>query len=227
MSQASLVSVNVGGVETFTTPNGVRLKTAIRKKSAGSRFLQLDGFPGDESSEAGHHTAAKTIHLFSNEHYAAMEARLGVALPRPAFGENLTTTGMLEQDVYVGDQLRVGEAVIAVTQPTERCRTIGRRLGQPTILKVLHQLEACGFYARVIEPGQVSAGDPIALQLRSQSNWSIKRLHRVMFHRLCEDCIIGEVLQLPELSAEWKTRLQVMRGRALRGEPLSSSLAEI
>jgi hypothetical protein len=144
-----------------------------------------------------------------------------------AFGENLITAGPLEKDVYAGDELRIGEARIGVTQPTERCRTIGRRLGLPRILKVLHQFEACGFYARVIDPGKVSAMDIVQLHARPQSIWSIKRLHQVMFRDLRNDCIVGEVMQIPELCEDWKRRLEITRGRARRGEPLSSSLAEI
>ena len=227
MSQARIVSLNVGTVEEFTAPDGSRLRTAIRKKPVVSRFLQVDGFPGDASSEAGHHTPAKAVHLFCNEHYPLVEARLGSELPRPAFGENLITAGLLEQDVYVGDEFRIGGALICVTQPTERCRTIGRRLGLPKILKILHHLEACGFYARVVEAGKVSVTDIVQLEARPQSVWSIKRLHRVMFQELCNDHIVGEVMQIPELCEDWKKRLQVMRARARRGEPLSSSLAEI
>jgi len=205
----------------------LRLQTAIRKNPVDSRVLRLEGFPADASSEAGHHTLTKAVHLFSNEHYPRVETRLASELPRPAFGENLTTAGLLEEDVFVGDQFRVGDALICVTQPTERCRTIGRRLGLPKILKVLHQLEICGFYARVIEGGKVSVRDIVQLQARPQSVWSIKRLHRVMFQELGNDPVVGEVLQIPELCEDWKKRLQVMRGRARRGEPLSSSLAEI
>jgi len=181
MSQASIVSLNVGTVDVFTAPNGSRLRTGIRKKPIDSGLLHVDGFPGDASSEAGYHTPAKAVHLFCNEHYPVVEGSLGTQQPCPAFGEDLTTSGLLEQDVYVGDELRIGEALIGVTQPTERCRTIGRRLGLPKIPKVLHQLEACGFYARVIEPGKLSVMDMVRLHARPQSIWSIKRLHQVMF----------------------------------------------
>jgi MOSC domain-containing protein YiiM len=221
------VSINIGAVEVFTAPDGSPLRTGIRKMPMDSGLLQVDGFSGDASSEAGHHTPAKAVHLFGNEHYPVVEGALGTQLPRPAFGENLITARLLEQDVYVGDELRIGEALIGVTRPTERCRTIGRRLGVPRILKVLHQFEACGFYARVIEPGKVSVMDIVHLHARPQAIWSIKRLHQIMFRDLCDDCIVGEVMRIPELCEDWKRRLEVMRGRARRGEPLSSSLAEI
>jgi MOSC domain-containing protein YiiM len=154
-----------------------------------------------------------------------VEGRKGQSsLPRPTFGENLTTIGMLEDGVYVGDRFRVGKAVICVTQPTERCKAIGRSLGVPKILKILHELEVCGFYARVVEAGHVVAGDTAELCDRSQSTWSVKRLHHFMFHELADDQLVNEVLAVPELSGEWKRRVGVMRGRLWRGEPLSSNL---
>ena len=139
------------------------------------RYLSSDdqkqadpSFPDDASADPAHHTQDKTVHLFSNENYRLLEARLGVVLPRPTFGENLTTAGTLENNVYVGDHFRVGKAVICVTQPTERCKTIGRSLGVPTILKALHELELCGFYARVVRPGSVDADDIVELCERPQ-----------------------------------------------------------
>jgi MOSC domain-containing protein YiiM len=126
-----VVGVFSGGVGTFVASDGRPLTSAIRKSPAVDGFLETGGFRGDASAEADHHTADKAVHLFAAENYELVEARLGLALPRPTFGENLTATGMREEDVYVGDQFQVGGAVICVTQPTERCKTIGRSLGIP------------------------------------------------------------------------------------------------
>jgi MOSC domain-containing protein YiiM len=116
-------------------------------------------------------------------------------------------------------------SIICVTQPTERCKTIGRSLGVPTILKALHELELCGFYARVVRPGTVDVGDMVELCERSQVTWLIERLHQIMFRQLSDDQLVDQVLAIRELSTEWKKRLEVMRGRLRRGEPLSSNLA--
>jgi len=200
------------------------MTTGIRKKPIMGATLGSHGFPGDASNEPDHHTTDKIVHVFSDENYRLVETRLGLALPRPAFGENLMTTGTLEDAVYVGDQFKIGKATICVTQPTERCKAIGRSLGVPRILKVLHELEICGFYARVIEPGRVDAGDNVELCERPQTAWSIKCLHHLMFHELSNERLVEQVLAIRELSVEWKRRIEVMRGRLRRGEPLSSNL---
>jgi MOSC domain-containing protein YiiM len=227
MPQPTIVGVYSGGVETFFVPDGRPMTTGIRKRPVAIGFLGLSGFPGDASTEADHHTADKTVHVFSDENYRLVEMRLGLTLPRPTFGENLTTTDTLEDDVYVGDRFRVGKAAICVTQPTERCKAIGRSLGVPKILKILHELEVCGFYARVVETGQIVAGDTAELCDRPQSTWSVKRLHHLMFHQLADHQLVNEVLAVPELSVEWKRRVGVMRARLRSGEPLSSNLVDL
>jgi len=222
-----IVGVFSGGVAKFVAPDGRLLTTAIRKSPIGNGLLTAGGFCDDASAEPDHHTADKAVHLFAHENYALVEAQLGVTLPRPTFGENVLATGVREEDVYVGDHFQLGEAVICVTQPTERCRTIGRSAGLPKILKVLHELDVCGFYARLIKPGRVADGDPIILAERPQSSWSIKRLHRLMFHGLSDGQLVEDAMAIEHLSAEWKRRAEIMRCRLRRGEPLSSNLVDL
>jgi MOSC domain-containing protein YiiM len=222
-----IVGLFAGGVANFVAPDGRPLRTAIRKSTALDGILEAGGFRGDASASPDHHTADKTIHLFADENYSLVEARLGVVLPRPTFGENLTVTGVRDEHVYVGDHFQVGDAVVCVTQPTERCRTIGRNLGIPRMLKVLHELEVCGFYARVVKSGRVRAGDPVILSNRSQFTWSIKRLHQLMFRGLADGLLVEQAMALEHLSAEWKSRAEIMRGRLGRGEPLSSNLVDL
>ncbi|HEY1247279.1 MAG TPA: MOSC domain-containing protein [Hyphomicrobiaceae bacterium] len=228
MSQVgSIVGVFAGGVATFVAQDGRPLTTGIRKFPTADGFLEAHGLRGDASAEADHHTAGKAVHLFADENYEMIEQRLGIALPRPTFGENLTATGIREEDVCVGDHYQVGEAVICVTQPTERCKTVGRSNGIPKILKVLHELDVCGFYARILRPGRVAAGDPVVLRKRFQPGWSINRLHRLMFHGLADEELVTQAMAIEQLSTEWKKRTEVMRGRLRRGEPLSSNLVDL
>lgn len=100
-------------------------------------------------------------------------------------------------------------------------------MGIPKFLKVPHELEVCGFYALVVAPGWVAAGDPMVLRARPQSRWSIKRLHRLMFHGLGDEQDVAQAMALEHLSAEWKSRAETMRGRLRRGEPISSNLIDL
>ncbi len=222
-----ITGLYAGGVGTFVAPDGRPMTSGIRKWPIARAVVTASGLPGDASTEADHHTAAKTVHIFADENYRLIEERLGHALPRPAFGENITATGLLEDDVCVGDMLRCGTAVIVVTQPTERCKAVGRNLGLPKILKAMHDHEVCGFYASVVTPGGITVGDTIERIEQRQHVWTVKRLHRVMFKGLSDDASVANALALPELSDEWKTRLRIMRGRLSRGERISSAIAEL
>ena len=220
-------TIFAGKVENLTRPDGAPFPSAIRKRQISACKVGFDGLERDESSEDVHHTPDKEVHLFSFEHYEPISERLGIPLERPTFGENLSTLGINESNIFVGDRLEIGNVHLEITQPTERCKTIGNSLGEPRILKVLHQLEVCGFYAKVLKPGVISNSDPISLIERQQEEWSILRLHQFMFKKLTDDALLEEVLAIPQLSDEWKNRFPKMRERAARGEALSSSLAAI
>jgi len=225
--QGVIIGLFSGGVGSFVAPDGRPVTTAIRKSPIENGLLRAEGFCGDASAEPDHHTPDKAVHLFADENYALVEARLGIALPRPSFGENVLATDIREENVYVGDHFQIGKAMVCVTQPTERCKTIGRSVGAPKILRVLHELEVCGFYARVIEPGRVVRGDPLRLVDRHQSIWSIKRLHQLMFRGLSDEQLVRDALAIDHLSSEWKSRVDVMMGRHRRGEPISSNVVDL
>jgi MOSC domain-containing protein YiiM len=84
-----------------------------------------------------------------------------MALPWAVFGENLTTEGLLEADVRIGDRFRVGSAEFIVTQPRMPCYKLGIRFGRKDILKRFLKSGRTGFYFAVTTEGEVGAGDPI------------------------------------------------------------------
>jgi MOSC domain-containing protein YiiM len=227
MSETQVTGLFFGGVETFIAADGRPMTSGIRKRPSMSVDVGPAGIPGDASTEVDHHTRDKAVHIFSEEHYAAIAARLGMELPRPTFGENIAMTGVTEGDVCVGDVIRIGSTLLRVTQPTERCKAIGRNLGAPKILKVLHEMELCGFYCNVAMVGRIAVGDRAFTIDRPQPEWTVKRLHRVMFRSLSDEALLAEVLALPDLSEEWKRRARLMRERQSRGEPLSSNLVDL
>ena len=82
MPKPVIAGLYYGGVDHFIAPGGRPMVTGIRKRPAATGFLGTKGFPDDASAEPAHHTQDKTVHLFSNENYRLVEARLGVVLPR-------------------------------------------------------------------------------------------------------------------------------------------------
>lgn len=227
MKPASIIGLFAGGIETFVAADGRPLRTAIRKSARSHVRVESAGVVGDASADPEYRSPDRAVHLFADADYRAIEAAIGVRLPRPCFGENITTLSLSDNTVQVGDVWRIGTAVLRVTMPTERCRTIGRSSGLPKILKAMQSLEICGHYAAVIEPGEMAIGARIERVDRSDGSWTIRQLHRFMYKQINDDDRYADVMAQTALSLEWKQRIDVMRGRANRGEPLSSNLVDI
>ena len=163
MTSARVVSVNVG------LPKDVafgrrRMRTAILKHPAnGAVPLRRLGFEGDGQADPRVHGGPdKAAYLYPFEHYAYWEEVLGrTDLSPGTFGENLTTEGLLETDVRVGDVLGMGTARVAVTRPRTPCAKLGAKFGSMTFVRTFASAGRPGFYLRVLQEGMVEAGDAI------------------------------------------------------------------
>ena len=116
----------------------------------------------------------------------------------------------------MGDRVRVGSAVLQISQPTERCENIGRHLGLPEMLGWMEESLKTGYYLRVIEPGVVQVGDPWELLKRLEPGWSIDRLNRAMY-RGVEEAQLLEIEEISTLSSLWKQRLRFHHERRSQG----------
>lgn len=158
-----LISVNVGGPREVDW-RGQRVWTSIWKGPAAgkvrARTLNLDG---DQQSDLSVHGGVdKAVYVYPSEHYSYWRKEIpGVELPWGAFGENFTTQGLLENEVQIGDRLRIGSAEFVVTQPRMPCFKLGIRFGRADMLKRFLQSGRSGFYLSVAHEGDVAAGDAI------------------------------------------------------------------
>src|SRR5512135_1720932 len=159
----AVVSVNVGLPRTVAW-QGSLVSTGIFKSPVGGAVpvarhnLAGDG-QADPSVHGGEH---KAVYLYPSEHYAFWRELLG-DLPWGAFGENLTTAGLDEREVRIGDRLRAGTAELVVTQPRLPCFKLGIRFGRADMEKRFLQSGRTGFYASVAREGEVRSGDAITL----------------------------------------------------------------
>jgi MOSC domain-containing protein YiiM len=102
-------------------------------------------------------------------------------LPYGIFGENFTTGGLDESSVHIGDQFRIGGAIVEVTQPRMPCYKLGIRFKRPDMPKRFHASGRCGFYLAVLEEGEVGAGDPWERIARNDQEMSVIDSYRDMF----------------------------------------------
>jgi len=118
---------------------------------------------GDRQADLTVHGGVdKAVYAYASEHYRFwVEKYPNMELPWGTFGENLTTEGLLEDKVHVGDRFGVGSAEFAVTQPRFPCYKLGLRFGTQAILKTFLDSERSGYYLKVLREGKVKAGDLI------------------------------------------------------------------
>lgn len=160
---AKVISVCVGKPK-LVVFNGTTIETAIFKTPVtGKVSLRKLNLDGDKQSDLTVHGGIdKALYSYPLEHYSWWKEQLpDVEFAHGKFGENLTTEGLLEQDVCIGDEFQVGTGVVKVSQPRLPCFKLGMKFGRPDVIKMFKQSGRSGIYFSVLEEGEISAGDSI------------------------------------------------------------------
>lgn len=169
-----VLNVNVATVGTLFIEQSShvhRIATGIHKQPVqGAVQLTRLGLAGDEQADLSVHGGlGKAVYAYPSEHYAFWAAQRRAALKREeplppgSMGENLTLQGVLESDVWVGDRLHIGSAVLEVTEPRSPCFKFNAKMGFSHAAKMMLQAGCSGFYLRVLQTGEISAGDAVTL----------------------------------------------------------------
>lgn len=198
-----------GRVQPFTRPGS---QSAIDKQpQQGQLKVSTLGLHGDEQGDLRVHGGVeKAIHHYPLEHYARWADELGAhpLLTQPgAFGENFSTTGWSEHDVCLGDRIRVGTALLEVSQGRMPCWKLSDRFAVANLALRVQQSGRTGWYYRVLEEGVVSAGDSLQRVERPFADWSLARLSAVLFDKRVETQLLRECLALP-LVPSWRRTLE-------------------
>jgi MOSC domain-containing protein YiiM len=175
------------------------------------------GLEHDEQADRVNHGGLdKAIHHYPHDHYAFWHEELGghELLNAPgAFGENITTSSLLERDLWIGDRLRLGTALVEVSQGRQPCWKIDHRFARKGVTARVLQTARSGWYYRVIEPGIVQAGDTLELVERGHEGWTVERVFRLLLTtkpRQGRD-ELREVEKLGALARSWKERARKLR----------------
>ncbi|GAB3542322.1 MOSC domain-containing protein [Noviherbaspirillum agri] len=169
-----VLSVNVATVGALFIEQSThlyRIATGIHKQPVqGAVTVNKLGLDGDEQADPSVHGGLnKAVYAYPSEHYAFWAAQRLAALkreeplPHGSMGENLTLYGLLENDVWVGDRLHIGSAILEVTEPRQPCFKFNAKMGFGHAAKMMVQAGNSGFYLRVVQTGQLAAGDAITL----------------------------------------------------------------
>jgi MOSC domain-containing protein YiiM len=167
--------VNVGRTRTVVFL-GRKVRTAIWKSPvAGPVRVTRLSLEGDKQTDLRYHGGPdKAVYAYPAEHYAHWARELpGVELPWGAFGENLTTEGVLEADARIGDRFEIGSAQVMVTEPRMPCYKLGVRFGREDMVQRFFDHGGTGFYLAVLREGEVAAGDAIVRIARGEQEVTI------------------------------------------------------
>ncbi|MEA5125029.1 MOSC domain-containing protein [Xanthomonas floridensis] len=204
-SSTPIDSVAIGVACDFSRPG---TRSAIDKRAVpGPVRVGIHGLDGDEQGDRRVHGGPdKAIHHYPRDHYAAWRSELGAhALLENAgaFGENLSTVGLTEADICLGDRFALGTAVVEVSQVRQPCWKLSDRFGVRDMARRVQDTGRTGWYYRVLQSGIVAAGDILALQARPHPHWSLSRLQHLLYARAVDETAIAEVLTLP-LVPSWR-----------------------
>ncbi|MEP6800891.1 MAG: MOSC domain-containing protein [Acidobacteriota bacterium] len=181
---ATLLSVNLA-VPRVLQARGHDISTGIFKEPAHGRVhLGRESLVGDVQVDRRYHGGPEqAVYAYSAEHTAYWSGELSTREPLPPgfFGENFTTRGLLEDAAAVGDVYRVGTAVVQVTKPRVPCFKMGLRVGSARFLKTFLASGRLGFYCRVLQEGEVGAGDAIDRTDRETNPLMISELLSLLY----------------------------------------------
>ena len=206
-----LLAVCVGRPQSIAY-NGRQVSTAIFKQPVqGKVMCRALGLNGDAQADLTMHGGVeKAIYAYPVEHYAYWERELARGdLPLGQFGENFILRGLAEDRVRLGDVFRVGHARVQVTQPRVSCYKIGLRLNAgPGFPKRFLESGRLGYYFRVLEEGEVEAGDAVELEDSDARSITIAEFIEFSQSRLDESSGIRRILESRALPKSWRAHFE-------------------
>ena len=176
-----LISLNVG-LPRQVNFKGEVVNTGIFKEPIQRRVkLRKLNLDGDKQADLIVHGGIdKAVYSYAKEHYEFWRQDLqDMSLPWGMFGENFTTEGLFEESVNIGDTLQIGTARVISTQPRMPCYKLGVKFGRMDIIKRFLASGLTGIYFKVLQEGEVGAGDEIKLINRDQNNVTVRDIVRL------------------------------------------------
>ncbi len=209
---ARLLSVNVGLPRDIEW-NGRTVHTAIWKTSVGGRCrvsrLNLDG--DGQGDLAGHGGEQRAVFVYQIESYRYWQEQLNrTDFVDGQFGENFTIEGLPDDVVHIGDRYRIGSAVFEVTQPRVTCYRVGIRMNEPRMPALLTSRGRPGFYFRVLQEGEVGAGDEIVRVGEAKERMTVAGINALLYSPKHPRDQLERALRIEALSPGWRRSFEAL-----------------
>ena len=231
MTPSKIVSLQVGRPAAHTSEvkdgqDAVWVSSIWKTPTLARIRLGREDLDGNAQADLKNHGGPdKAVCCYAAEHYPAWRDALGLSEAEfgpGAFGENFTLVGLPEEAVCIGDVYSVGTACVQVSQPRMPCWKVGRRWERPSLPAEIQATGRTGYYLRVLEPGEVGAGDALTLRDRPLPAWTVARVNRAMYVDKADADLAETLACLPLLAEAWRRpfrrRAGLLRYRA--GSPL-------
>jgi len=207
-----LLSVNVGLPRDMPW-QGNTVHTGIWKAPVeGPRMVRRLNIDGDGQGDlAGHGGEHRAVLVYQQDSYRHWQRQLGRSdFTFGQFGENFTVDGLSDAEVCIGDQYRIGDALFEVTQPRVTCYRAGIRMNAPEIAALLVKHGRPGFYLRVLEEGNVQAGDEIVQIASGPECMSVSEIDALLYMPGHPRERLARALRIPALSAGWRSSFEAL-----------------
>lgn len=214
-----LVSLNVGLPRSLSWKGAV-FETGIFKNAvAGRIMLRKANLDGDRQADLSVHGGPnKAVYAYPSEHYAYWKKELPPSeLTWGAFGENFTTEGLLETNVFIGGRYRVGSAEIMVTTPRLPCFKLAAKFQRDDIIQRFLRSGRSGYYFSVLEEGEVAGGDEFEFLGVAEPRVTIAEINDLYISSEPDLELLRRAVQVRTLPESWRDRFQAKLD-AIRGE---------
>jgi MOSC domain-containing protein YiiM len=206
-----IISVNVG-LPREVVWKFMRVHTGIFKGPVdGPVKIRKLNLAGDQQADLTvHGGAAKAVYAYPAEHYDYWRKKLPeVPFSWGKFGENLTTEGLAEETLCIGDRLRVGSAILMVTQPRMPCYKLALRFDRDDMIKHFLTSQRSGFYFSVVEEGEVQAGSKVEIMSRDPHRVAVVDIVRLYLGQAHDPDLLHRAMNVSALPQNWKAVLTV------------------
>ena len=221
----TLLSVNVG-LPRDVTWNGKTVRTAVWKSPVtGRRMVRKLDIDGDAQADlTGHGGEHRAVFVYQMDSYHYWERFLGRSdFTFGQFGENFTVEGLLDNEVCIGDRYRIGDAIFEVTQPRVTCYRVGIRMNEPRMPALLVAHRRPGFYFRVLQEGEVGAGDDIVKITDGPERVSVAEVDALLYLPGHSREQLERALRIPALSKGWQSSFQAILAQESSPKPFEGN----
>ena len=202
---SNVLYVKVGKVSTTKLENNKRneLVSGIKKYPVSKAYLTKTGFREDEQGDLLHHGGEnKALFLFSSITYKKINSYFKNSFDMTDmayFGENLILSNICEEDICIGDILKIGQTKVQITQARQPCWKLSANTNQKEMTKFIFDSGLTGWYAKVLEEGFICQNDEVILEKRVNPTLNIKKLNELIINPMSDESLTIEALNCKEL----------------------------